>query len=169
MTGMRNAVTKLFMDMAVIVVVAAAVGLVWNYGMLHGVLTGKPGGSAASTPASVAAVGLPLPAGLMQVREMYDRKEAVFVDARDELSFARGHIKGAVSIPLGQFEAKSADFTGKVPVASVIVVYCNGYGCHDSMTLGKKLMSKGYGRVFVFEGGYPEWKDGKLPFEGRNP
>jgi rhodanese-related sulfurtransferase len=166
---MRSTVRKLSLEMAAIVLVAAAVGVIWNHGMLHGVWTGTPGGASTSSSVSANQGGIPLPAGLMQVKEMYDRKEAVFVDARDELSFARGHIKGAVSLPVGKFEAKSADFTGKVPVKAAIVVYCNGYGCHDSMTVGKKLMSKGYSQVFVFEGGYPEWKDGKLPVERQNP
>jgi rhodanese-related sulfurtransferase len=166
---MRSTVRKLFLEMAAIVLVAAAAGVICNHGMLHAVWTGTPGGASASSSVSADQGGIPLPAGLMQVKEMYDRKEAVFADARDELSFARGRIKGAVSLPVGQFEAKSADFTKKVPVTAAIVVYCNGYGCHDSMTVGKKLMSKGYRQVFVFEGGYPEWKDGKLPVEGQNP
>ncbi len=166
---MRDSVEKLFLEMAAIVLVAAAAGIAWNYGMLYDVWTGKSG--RVNVPARTQAVqeALPLPAGLMQVREMYDRKEAVFVDARDAQSYAGGHVKGAVSLPLGEFDAKSAAFAEKVPATTMIVVYCNGYGCHDSMTVGKKLISRGYRQVFVFEGGYPEWKDGKLPVEGRNP
>lgn len=166
---MKNSVKKLLLEMTLIVFFAAAAGAVWNHGMLRDAWTGTI--AAAPSPPSVSsdAGGMPLPAGLMQVKEMFDRKEAVFVDARDELSFARGHIKGAISLPLGQFEAKAAGFTEKVPLSAAIAVYCNGYGCHDSMTLGTKLMSRGYRQVFVFEGGYPEWKDGKLPVEGQNP
>lgn len=156
--------------MTIIVLIAAATGVVWNHGMLHDAWTG----SIATAPSSTFSVSqdtgdIPLPAGLMQVKDLFDRKKAVFVDARDELSFVRGHIKGAISLPLGQFEAKSTGFMDKVPLAATLAVYCNGYGCHDSMTLGKKLKSKGYRRVLVFEGGYPEWKDGKLPVEGQNP
>jgi len=166
---MRNTARKLFLEMAVIVLVAAAAGAIWNREMLYVVWTGASGETVKPVPASADQGGIPLPAGLMQVKEMYDRKEAVFVDARDEFAFAGGHIRGALSLPLGQFEAKSAEFAGKVPFTAEVVVYCNGYGCHDSMTVGKKLMSKGYRQVYVFEGGYPEWKDGKLPVEGRNP
>ncbi len=166
---MRNTTRKLFLEMAAIVLVATVVGVIWNRGMLNGVWRGTTGGAAASVPASADRGGLPLPAGLMQVKEMYAQREAVLVDARDELTFARGHIKGAVSLPVGQFEAKSGEFARKVPFKAAIVVYCNGYGCHDSMTVGKMLMSKGYRQVYVFEGGYPEWRDGGLPVEGQNP
>ncbi len=166
---MRSDSKKLFLEMATIVLVAAVAGIIWNRGMLYGVWTGTLGGALASSPVSADQSVLPLPAGLMQVKEMYDRKEAVIVDARDEFSFARGHIKGALSLPVGRFEAKLSGFMEKVPFTAMIAVYCNGYGCHDSMTVGKKLMGKGYRQVFVFEGGYPEWRDGKLPVEGQNP
>ncbi len=166
---MCSTVKKLFLEMAAIVLVATVVGVIWNRGMLHGVWTGTNGGAVASVPETADRGGLPLPAGLMQVKEMYDHREAVLVDARDEQTFARGHIKGAVYLPVGQFEAKTGEFEGKVPFKAAIVVYCNGYGCHDSMTVGKMLMSKGYRQVYVFEGGYPEWRDGGLPVEGQNP
>lgn len=167
---MKRSVIKLFMEMTLILLFAAAVGVVWNYGMLRDAWTG----TVAAAPSPTSAVSqntpnIPMPAGLMQVREMFDRKEAVFVDARDELTFARGRIKGAISLPLGQFEAKATGFMEKVPFTAAITIYCNGYGCHDSMALGKKLISRGYRSVFVFEGGYPEWKDAMLPVEGQNP
>ncbi len=167
---MKSSIKKLFLEMMFIILFAAAAGVIWNHAMLHDAWTGAVAAAPKSSPSvSPDTGGIPLPAGLMQVKDMFARKEAVFIDARDELSFARGHIKGAISLPLGQFEAQSAGFMGKVPLTATLTVYCNGYGCHDSMTLGKKLMSKGYRQVFVFEGGYPEWKDGKLPVEGQNP
>jgi len=62
-----------------------------------------------------------------------------------------------------------AEFQGKVPLESILVIYCNGFGCHDSTVLGEKLLDKGYTQILVFEGGFPEWKDAGLPTEGQRP
>jgi len=162
MTGISK---KLMLEIASIVLVAAAAGGVWNSALLYNAWTGK---SAAVAPASGKAVpgaGMPLPAGLMQVKDFFDYKEAVFVDARDSATFAQGHIKGAISLPVGELEKKFAAFRTAVPADALLVVYCNGYDCHDSMELGKKLMASGYRNVFVFEGGFPEWKDAGYPVE----
>ncbi len=163
---MKTSVKKLFLEMGTIILAGALFGIVWNHKMLCGVWSGKPDAAHASASATRVVGGIPLPAGLLQVREMYDRHEAVFVDARDPLAFANGHIKGAVTLPLGQFDGKVGDFAAKVPLTATLVVYCNGYDCHDSTTLGEKLMARGYRKVFVFQGGYPEWKDAGLPVEG---
>lgn len=57
-------------------------------------------------------------------------------------------------------------FIAAHPVETTLVVYCNGYGCPDSRETAEKLLSAGFGRVFVYEGGFPEWKEAGLPTEG---
>ncbi len=168
-TGMKSNLIKLFLEMGVIILIAAVFGIIWNHRMLYGVWSGKLDGTPASSSASQHKSDIPLPAGLMQVKDLFERGEAVFVDARDDLVFARGHVKGALPLPVGPFDARIADFTAKVPLTATVVVYCNGYACHDSMMIGKKLMNRGYRHVLVFEGGYPEWKDAGLPVEGEKP
>ena len=71
-------------------------------------------------------------------------------------------------MPLGEFEALLPSFIAKVPPRSILVIYCNGYDCHDSRELGAKLLRAGYRTVYVFEGGYPEWKDAGYPTKGGN-
>ncbi len=44
-----------------------------------------------------------------------------------------------------------------------LVVYCSGYDCHDSRDLATRLLAAGYRTVYVFEGGYPEWRDAGYP------
>ncbi len=160
---------KLFLEMAGIILVAAVCGSIWNYKLLLGIWSGGRGAATFSSPAVASTGSIPLPAGLVQVKQLLAKKEAVAVDARDSLAFSQGHVKGAVSLPLGQYEAGIDSFTQRVPVTASLVVYCSGYGCHDGMNLGKKLLAKGYRQVFVYEGGYPEWKDAGLPTEGEAP
>jgi rhodanese-related sulfurtransferase len=168
MTSIMKSLKELCLEMGVIVLLAAVIGIAWNHTLLLNVWSGKLH-TVASSPSSRGTAKLPLPAGLLQVKDLFARKEAVFVDARDDFVFAQGHIKGAIALPLGQFESKLADFMVKVPLETTLVVYCNGYDCRDSLTLGTKLMEKGYRQVYVYEGGYPEWKDAGLPIESGTP
>ncbi len=157
----------LLKEMAVIIIVAAIIGLAWNRRMLVESWTGMVNRPAPA--ASPAAARLPLPLGIMQVKELFDRGEGYLLDARDAVTFAGGHLKGARSFPLGEFEARLPEFLKQVPKTMPLIIYCNGYGCHDSMDLGKKLIQAGYWEIFVFEGGYPEWQEAGYPVEGKKP
>ena len=68
----------------------------------------------------------------------------------------------------GEADGRLAEFARRYPPTTLLVVYCNGYDCHDSRDLGAKLMKAGYRSVYVFEGGYPEWRDAGYPTEGGN-
>jgi rhodanese-related sulfurtransferase len=158
---------SLVTEIVIIIAVAAAVGLAWNRQMLVESWTGKV--QRTPTAPAPAAERLPLPLGIMQVKELFDRGEGFLLDARDGITFAKGHIMGARTLPLGEFEARLPEFLKQVPKTMPLVIYCNGYGCHDSMDLGKKLIRAGYWEVFIFEGGYPEWKEAGYPVEGTQP
>lgn len=154
-------VTRLLKEMAAIVLLAALIGVAWNHRLLYRSWSGR------AAPATRLEQGLrPMPLGLMQAKELFDRHEALFVDARDSSAFAAGHISGAVSLPLGDADTGIARFRQKVPEASHLVVYCNGYDCQDSSELGERLLQSGYRPVYVFAGGYPEWRDAGYPTAG---
>lgn len=160
---------KTLIDIVVIVVVAAALGIAWNRQLLHKAWTGQDTSPSPPAATSAPASAVPLPVGLMQVKDMFDRNEAVIVDARDAATYAKGHLRGAVSLPVREAAEKIPAFAGKYPADTLLIIYCNGYGCHDSMELGKKLLGKGFTAVYAFEGGYPEWKDAGYPVEGTAP
>jgi len=151
-------------EMAVIILVAVLLGTAWNHRTLCQVWTGQAAPTGTDRPAPTG--GAPLPLGLMQVKELYDRREAVFVDARDDRAYSAGHIVGALSIPIGKAAAEKKQLRDRLPLATPIIVYCNGYDCHDSRALGEMLIGWGYGTVYVFEGGYPAWRDAGYPTGG---
>jgi rhodanese-related sulfurtransferase len=156
-------------EMTVIVVVAMTLGLIWNHRLLWERYTGKPA-SPKPVPSIAAVVKKSLiPASLMQVQELHRSNEAVIIDAREGSVYLAGHIKGAVSLPLGELEGRLPGFFAKVPFSKVLIIYCGGFGCHDSKTLGTELLKKGYQQVLIFEGGYPEWKSAGLPVAGTMP
>jgi rhodanese-related sulfurtransferase len=154
---------RLVAEMAVIFLAAAAFGIAWNHQLLINAWTGKVLATNPSPAVTSGEAPVPLPLGLQQVKEFYDRNEATIVDARNRQEFAEGHIRGAVSLPVGEAAGMLAAFKGKVPVTALVVVYCNGYSCHDSKDLADRLVQAGWRQVFVFEGGLPEWRDAGYP------
>ncbi|MEI8355650.1 MAG: rhodanese-like domain-containing protein [Deltaproteobacteria bacterium] len=169
MTNIMKDMKKLLLEMTVIIFVASLIGIILNHKMLLKVCSGRFDLSKITSPGVQRMEKIPMPVGLLQAKELFERKEAVFVDARDASFFSRGHLKGAVLMPLGESELNLARFMVKVPSSATLVIYCNGYDCRDSMTLGAKLMEKGYRKVYVYEGGYPEWRDAGLPIEREAP
>jgi rhodanese-related sulfurtransferase len=150
-------------EICLIIVISAAFGLVWNRTMLTSAWRGESAGQAQAAPQG-AGEALPMPVGLVQVKEMFDAKQAVIVDARSSASFSEGHIAGAITLPLEEARKSPArPFKTKLPADATIIAYCNGFACHDSIDLGKILMQAGYTTVYVFEGGFPEWRDAGYP------
>uniref|UniRef100_A0A831XEE5 Rhodanese-like domain-containing protein n=1 Tax=Geobacter metallireducens TaxID=28232 RepID=A0A831XEE5_GEOME len=163
---MKSDVKRLAAEMAVIVLMAAMIGIAWNHRLLLEVFRGQGGQTppaAAAAPSTPAAAATPLPLGLMQVKELFDTGEAVIIDARDRETFRKGHIRGAVSLPVGDSDGLIPPFAERTPREKLLVVYCGGYDCHDSKLLGEKLLGAGFGQVFVYEGGFPEWRDAGHP------
>jgi rhodanese-related sulfurtransferase len=95
---------------------------------------------------------------------LYLRKRALFIDARYAYDFVAGHIRGAVSIPLHEFD-KNHPILTVLPKDQMLVVYCDGVGCNSSAELAKMLHGFGYANVKVFFGGWNEWLAHKQPTE----
>ena len=157
---------KLFLEVVIILLIAVSVGLVVNRRMLLDMGRGGPSSPVSTPVATSTTTYQPVPASLIQVRELYEKNQAILVDARDTSAFASLHIRGAVSLPVAETELKLPEFRKRYPNSSLLVVYCSGYGCRDSRLLAEKLQQAGYVQVFVYEGGLPEWQDAGLPVEG---
>jgi rhodanese-related sulfurtransferase len=115
--------------------------------------------------AQEASVALPLPVMLDEVQQLITAG-ALIVDARIPELYAAGHIDGAESLSLAEFDARLDDFLNRVAKDRIIVTYCSGFGCPDSFDLGVLLIEAGYRDVRVFEGGFPEWRDAGLAVSG---
>ena len=91
------------------------------------------------------------------VKKALEKKTAVVVDVRPfKRRYAKGHVPGAISIPLSQFDK----MTGKLPgdKANELIFYCGGYKCPLSPKAAVKAKALGYTKVKLFQGGYPAWK-----------
>ena len=98
-------------------------------------------------------------------KEIYENGKAVFVDVRAQEIYEDGHIKGAVSLPIDQFDDRIDDFIQEYPVTTLIVTYCFGRECDDSHKVAQNLLDEGYTEVKVFIDGYPGWVEQGYPIE----
>ena len=100
-----------------------------------------------------------------QAKKIYDSGDVLFVDGRETSLFEEGHIKGAVSLPVNQFDTMIEKFIGKYPISTWIVTYCSGRECQDSHKLAQYLLEAGYTNISVFIDGYPGWEGAGYPVE----
>ena len=96
-------------------------------------------------------------------RELLDRLHAgtvTLLDVRPEDEFARGHLAGALNVPLAQLELRLAE----LPPHREVVAYCRGPWCVLSFETVALLRRRGY-FARRLEDGFPEWKVAGLPIE----
>ncbi len=98
-------------------------------------------------------------------KKIFDSGTALFVDARAQELYEEGHIKGAVSLPVGQFDLFIDKFMEEYPTDTAIVTYCSGRECNDSHRLAQYLFEMGYTRIKVLIDGYPGWEAEGYPIE----
>ena len=94
----------------------------------------------------------------------YQAGTTIFVDARHDFDYKLGHIKGAVNVPLKDFDLRKSALDS-VAHDRVVVAYCDGAECNSSIELSVKLMKEGYTNVKILFGGWREWEGAHHPIE----
>ena len=84
--------------------------------------------------------------------------KAVVIDVRPGDEYEAGHIAGAVSMPLGELEARLSE----LPRGKYIVAYCRGPYCVLSIKAVERLRAKNY-KAFRLEDGVSEWQARGFP------
>ncbi len=135
----------------------AGISLVGQWDESKGVITANAKGDAVVVDLEIDDVRI--------AKQIYDSGKAVFVDARSREDYEDGHIKGAVSLPVGQFDESIDAFHDQYSPASSIVTYCSGRTCEDSHRLAYLLFDEGYTNVTVMIDGYPGWESEGYPIE----
>lgn len=96
-------------------------------------------------------------------RELADRMRdglVTVIDVRPPDEFALGHVPGAISIPLGELQARLSEFDKDREV----VAYCRGPWCVMSFEAVAALRSHGYAARRLADG-MPEWRAAGMPVE----
>ncbi|MBW2448923.1 MAG: rhodanese-like domain-containing protein [Deltaproteobacteria bacterium] len=135
----------------------AGIALVGQWDTSEGVITANEKNDIALNDLEIGDVAL--------AKKLYDSQNFVFVDARSRDDYDEGHIKGAVSLPVGQFDEKIEAFLEQYSPEKAIVTYCSGRTCEDSHKLAQLLMELGYTEINVFIDGFPGWEAEGYPIE----
>ncbi len=83
-----------------------------------------------------------------------------FIEVLSEEDYSKGHILGAINIPLDQLENKAPSLLDK---DETIVVYCGSYSCGASTKAAKILLDMGYKNVLDFKASKKGWVDAGFP------
>jgi thiosulfate sulfurtransferase len=81
-----------------------------------------------------------------------DSGKVLFVDIRDEASFQKGHIPGALLLS----EANTEDFVARTDKNKALVVYC--YRGNASQSAAAFLLDQGFKKVYSLKGGFNQWR-----------
>jgi rhodanese-related sulfurtransferase len=100
---------------------------------------------------------------------------AIVVDARMTSDYDRGHLAGAISIPVDANEAMWKKATASLPSGKPVVVYCQSAGCKFAESVSLQLMREGFKDISIYRGGWNEWvatdsgSTRETGTKGRNP
>lgn len=93
-------------------------------------------------------------------KALFDKKYR-FLDARDVSDYSAGHIQGALNIPFHEIE-KYKDRFNDLPKDQVYVTYCSS-ACDVSIDMAYYMVKLGFKKVYIFHGGWDEWKNAGYP------
>lgn len=94
-------------------------------------------------------------------------KEIRPIDARKAINFGKGHLPGAISVPVKWLDKKKSLLDREIKIDdskiqldknSKIVVYSDGPTGWKSYHMSKYLLSKGFKNVFWMRDGFNSWK-----------
>ena len=93
----------------------------------------------------------------------FDNNQATLIDARDEEEYNQEHIQAAINIPYNTYE-DFFDILDELPPENIYIVYCNGGECSLSLDLAYVMYEEfNFENVFVYEEGFPIWKEKQYP------
>ncbi len=153
----------LFYEIIGIVVVAAALGLIYN------ALQPKPLPMISTGEIAIVPDSLLISQGQAnteildktltyeQVVKLLDNPDFIFIDARDKEKYEAGHIGNATNIFPYEEEDIYMEKIYSLPRDKKIVVYCDGGNCDLSHHLAEDLVINGYENVFIYSGGWEQW------------
>jgi rhodanese-related sulfurtransferase len=96
-------------------------------------------------------------------KALYDRKYT-FLDARDVHDYRAGHILGAINIPFHNFDEHKNKLES-LNKENVYICYCS-LSCDVSIDLAYAMVKMGFKKVYIFHGGWDEWKKAGYPSAG---
>jgi rhodanese-related sulfurtransferase len=97
----------------------------------------------------------------------HQTQKIVFVDARNEDEYLKGHLPGALIFYPYEPEKYFPTVVPACQSADQIVVYCHGGDCDDSLSAANLLKQVGIAadKLWIYGGGMSEWETNGQPME----
>lgn len=86
----------------------------------------------------------------------------VLVDARSRQSFAKGHIPGAVNLPVDEVWEQQTKLAELIR-ARAVLVYCEDPRCDAAKRLADELLAHGCTAIAIYHAGIRRWLDAGRP------
>jgi rhodanese-related sulfurtransferase len=99
---------------------------------------------------------------LKDAEDLWKNGTGFFFDARSPSDYAAGHIAGAISLPMEEFDDHFPQIAPMLTPDAVIVTYCDGKECELSERLMVRLRELGYHNVRHLVNGWTEWRTAGL-------
>ena len=106
---------------------------------------------------------------LNEAEKLFFTDAAVFIDARSEEDYARGHIQNARCLPWQEVDLRFMGVTEALDLEMPIVTYCDGEKCELSHNLALFLRDAGFLNTRVLVNGWALWQKADLPVESGPP
>ena len=95
-----------------------------------------------------------------EAERLLSRESIVLIDIRDQVSYAQGHLPGAILVPLANVESMAAALiASNLP----IIAYCSCPAEESSLSAAFTLRDLGASDIYVLQGGYSAWIRAKKP------
>ncbi len=101
--------------------------------------------------------------GLSEARARLDEAGVIFLDARSPAEFASGHLRGAVNLPVADFQSASRPLQARLHLATLLICYCDSMTCDDGAQLCGLLSAAGYRQVVLMFEGWEGWQQAGYP------
>src|SRR5690348_10870906 len=96
-----------------------------------------------------------------QAKAKIERDEAILVDIREPMEYARESIPGATSIPLGTIDSANVRKAASAAARPVVIFHCQGG--RRTAENAERLGSCIDGEAFILDGGLSGWKSAGYP------
>jgi len=107
---------------------------------------------------------------LDEAKTLWNSGTVFFLDARATADYEAGHIAGALSLPIDEFDDHYPQIQAMLTTDSTIVAYCDGLDCDLSHRLMDRLRELGYQHVRLLVNGWTTWHTaGLLTHSGADP
>ena len=94
-----------------------------------------------------------------EIRQVDSETPVTLIDARFQRDFQRGHIDGAISVPVDLQPSELELALSGIPRSQPVVVYCQSRGCEFDERVAVRLAEEGFSDIRIFPGGWREYKE----------